>query len=105
VTAVVSGLFTNNFAGTALFGATITCSACSLIKVTSLPSTESFDSGTGAKWRVSFAITGVLIPSNSSANLKISTVDTIGYSAGNAVTFTGTVLIQRVGSVVAAATA
>jgi hypothetical protein len=104
INAVIYGEFASTFSGTPLFGINLICSACSPLKFTAMPSTESFNSGVSTKSRVSFAITGAFIPTSSSANLKFSTFDTIGSSGANQIDFTGTILIQRIGSLVAATT-
>ncbi len=49
-------------------------------------------------------INGVVVASGSNASLRINVYDFVGNSAGNEITFSGTVLIQRVESLVPAAT-
>ena len=102
ITAVIAGDYSSGPQTTnASLGLALNCnSATSLFKSTALASSETFAIDTQTKNRTSFSISAVIIATTSNAMLKFVTSDPLGTTGpGAEITFTGTVLIQRVGSV------
>jgi len=101
ITAVIAGDYSSGPQTTnASLGLALNCnSATSLFKSTALASSETFAIDTQTKNRTSFSISAVIIATTSNAMLKFVTSDPLGTTGpGAEITFSGTVLIQRVGS-------
>jgi hypothetical protein len=104
-----SAILTGDFASSPVsdpgIGAALTCSgATSLFKSSVSVSTGSFSTASSFKTRTFVVINGVVVSSGPNASLKINIYDFVGNSAGNEITFSGTVIIQRVEALVPAAT-
>ena len=86
-------------------GASITCSSgTSLFKSSVSVSTGGFSTASTYSWRTTIILNGVVVTNASNSTLRINVFDLLGSSSGNTVSFTGTALIQKVGSLVAAVT-
>ena len=102
---ILTGDFATSPASDPGLGASITCTgSTSLFKSSVAVSTGSFSTAVSFKTRTFVMINGVVVASGSNASLRINVYDFVGNSAGNEITFSGTVLIQRVESLVPAAT-
>ena len=102
-TALIYGEFSTQVADPGI-GAEIVClQACSYFRSTSIGSFGSFSKGIGLAnhvYRVSFVIQGIITANDSSAKLQVNLFDVMESSSGNTMTFTGTFLIRKAGTLI-----
>ena len=102
---LLSGQYTSSPPTDPGIGGSITCnSGTTIFKSAVSVATGGFSTASTYTWRTTIIMNGVVVTSSSNATLRINIFDLMGASSGNTVSFTGTALIQKVGSLVAAVT-